>query len=131
MTPYKSETSNNHNYCLSHIPEFQYNGIELSSVFTSNSSQTILTTINDKQVHSFIDSGAGKSLIRYDTLATLTKDNPIHIKKPFVKLVTVTGDPVELVGSVTLNLFLGNSEIIHNFHVAKTTEKNETVAFRS
>ena len=62
-------------------------------------------------------------MIRYDTLATITQNMPKYVKKPLIKLVTVTGDPVDLLGSVTLILYLGNSKIIHTFHIAKPQKR--------
>ncbi len=93
--------------------------VELSAVSASESTQTVVTVINDFSIHTYLDCGADVTLIRSDTLAHVTRNSPVRLKPSKIKLKTITGGPVKLLGSVKLCFYLGSTKVSHTFHVTK------------
>ena len=95
--------------------------LEINEIYDNpaNLSQTLITSINNYKLHTYVDTGSSTSLIRSDTLSQVTKKHPVTISKSTINLVTVTGSPIPVIGTVVLNLKLGNEQMKHTFHIVE------------
>ncbi len=110
--------NNNINNCT-RPPTLEYNGLLTDQKI--NYTQSIFTTVNNHKIHTFIDTGSGASLIRHDTFVHITGSRPVGIISPKISLVSVTGESIKVLGTVTLPITLGSKKVTHTFHIIEPT----------
>ena len=85
-------------------------------------------TTGQRDIYALIDSGAPVSLLSYERYSEIDADHKSSLSPPSVNLRSVTGQPLELVGTATLTFSMAdNLQVTHQFHVAKNLQPYEAI----
>lgn len=83
----------------------------------------VSVVIEDTVVHAFIDTGADISVVSED----FRKATPSLFKRPvmkqFIPLTDVTGDPLNSLGSISVNLSIAHHTMTHTLQVVRNCTK--------
>ncbi len=91
-------------------------GVDVSKRYVS-------VVIEDTVVHAFVDTGADISVISEDFRMSTTSLYKKPIVKQFVPLTGVTGDPLDSVGSISVNLSIAHKPLTHALQVVRNCTK--------
>jgi len=78
---------------------------------------TIVGKISGIEMEMMLDSGSSVSLVRQDVIAKELRSVSRIPQPASLRLVTASGEPLEIVGHVKAVVSIGNLEIPHNFIV--------------
>lgn len=87
------------------------------------SKRYVSVVIEDTVVHAFVDTGADISVISEDFRMSTNALHKKPIGKQFVPLTGVTGDPLDSVGSITVNLSIAHKPMTHALQVVRNFTK--------
>ena len=90
--------------------------------------QLIKLTAKQLDIYALIDSGAPVSLLSQDTYNQLGDEYKSALTTPAVKLHSVTGQAIEVVGTATVTFSMGDKlSMTHQFQIAKNLQPYKSI----
>lgn len=91
-----------------------------SVVYNTPSTPFIQIALAGTELHALVDTGSGLSLITDDCRKSIPALSTQSISRSFVLASSVTGQPLDILGSVTAPIHIGDVTFSHVFHVVRT-----------
>ena len=87
-----------------------------------------MLTVRSQNIFALIDSGAPVSLLSYEAYNALEPDLKSTLSTPTVKLSSVTGQAIEVIGTAKITFFLTETlQVSHQFQVTKGLQPYEAI----
>lgn len=83
----------------------------------------VSVVIEDTVVHAFVDTGADISVVSEDFRQATASLCKRPIMKQYVPLTGVTGDPLDSIGSISVNVSIAHQPMTHTLQVVRNCTK--------
>lgn len=83
----------------------------------------VSVVIEDTVVHAFIDTGADISVVSEDFRKATASLYKRPVMQQFIPLTGVTGDPLDSIGSISVNLSIAHQAMTHTLQVVRNCTK--------
>ena len=101
---------------LKRVSPLYYHDVNSSVVAAIRTQGSIITGVVEKKlVEIMIDSGSSISLVR----RSVTNDHSLNIAPQGLQLVSAAGEPISVLGQITLPIHLGDVKVDHLFVVVQ------------
>ena len=97
---------------------------EPKAVHPSHWSKLCPLSFGKLKLSALLDTGADASLVSYTLFKKLSHKLKSHLQHPRNKLHSVTGDPLDIVGTSNLKFKFGNKQLLFRFYVVRSLPKS-------